>query len=146
MNAMPRRLFLGWLVLAFLVACDPAADKRQAEADQKYLFLESMKQVESGGRMLQTDGLGREQLRQALGMMDQGLKMAFQVKREFLDNLDLRLGKNFERYFIRGVENYRIGIEAGDETQQRKGLELLQKWSEFWRTEQSAILGKLNPG
>ena len=134
MNRPQSRLFLLWL-----------ADKRQAEADQKYLFLESLKQVEAGGRKLQGGELKRSDVDQALTMMDDGLKMAFQVKREFLDELDLRLGKNFERYFIRGVENYRIGIEAGDEAQQREGLALLGKWSSFWSAEQTAILARLNP-
>ncbi len=45
--------------------------------------------------------------------------IGLELKREFLDELDLRLGKNFERYFVKGVENYRLGIEAGDEQQQR---------------------------
>ena len=57
----------------------------------------------------------------------------------------MRLGKNFQRYFIAGVENYRIGIEAGDETQQRQGLQLLARWAEFWSQEGAAIQAKLQP-
>ena len=143
MNPTRRRLVFACLALAALAACDPAADKRRSEADQQYLFLEALKQVEAGGRKLQGGQLQRDDVEQALTMMDDGLKMAFQVKREFLDELDLRLGKNFERYFIRGVENYRIGIEAGDESQQREGLALLGKWSAFWSAEQTAILARL---
>ena len=79
-------------------------------------------------------------------MLDQGLHLAFEVDREFLDGLDLRLGKNFERYFVKGVENYRLGIEAGDEQQQREGLRLLARWSEFWQAEQAAIRARLEPG
>ena len=78
-------------------------------------------------------------------MLDQGLKLAFEVKRDFLDQLDLRLGKNFQRYFIKGVENYRLGIEAGDVAQQREGLQLLAQWGKFWNLERDAILAKLEP-
>jgi hypothetical protein len=79
-------------------------------------------------------------------MLDQGLRLAFEVEREYLDDLDLRLGKNFERYFVKGVENYRLGIEAGDEQQQREGLRLLARWGEFWQAEQAAIRERLEPG
>ena len=140
-----RRLVVAGLALVLLAACDPSADRQQLQADQQYLFLESLKQVEAGGRKLRDGELRREDLERALTMMDDGLKMAFQVKREFLDELDLRLGKNFERYFIRGVEYYRIGIEAGDESQQREGLALLGKWSEFWSAEKTSILARLQP-
>jgi hypothetical protein len=83
---------------------------------------------------------------QALAMLDQGLKLAFQVERKFLDELDLRLGKNFQRYFVKGVENYRVGIEAGDEAQQQEGLKLLARWAEFWNAERKVIEARLNPG
>jgi hypothetical protein len=75
--------------------------------------------------------------------MDQGLKLAFQVETEFLNSLDVRLGKNYQRYFVQGVENYRLGIEAGDTAQQQLGLEQLGQWAQFWSAEQSAIEAKL---
>ena len=128
-------------LLALLSACTSSDDEKAAE--QKYYFLESLQQVETGGRQLQSAGLDEQRLQEALAMLDQGLGLAFQVEREFLDDLDLRLGKNFQRYFIAGVENYRIGIEAGDETQQREGLRLLGKWSEFWQVERGAVLARL---
>jgi hypothetical protein len=137
------RLLLA-LVLAQLLACSSSEDPLISEA-QAYFFVESLKQVESGGRQLQAADLDEAGLNAALGMLDQGLELAFQVERDSLDRLDLRLGKNFQRYFIEGVENYRLGIEAGDKEQQLKGLNLLARWGEFWALERETILALLEP-
>ena len=145
MSPVLHRVLPGCLLICMLVACS-SSDDDQVAKDQKYYFLESLKQVEAGGRQLQSATLQQVELEQALAMLDQGLKLAFQVERKFLDNLDLRLGKNFNRYFIKGVENYRVGIEAGDEAQQRQGLKLLARWGEFWNAERQAIEARLNPG
>jgi hypothetical protein len=145
MKPASHRVFLVCLLMGILVACSSSTEDDEISRDQKYYFLESLKQVEAGGRQLQSPGLGQAELVQALTTLDQGLKLAFQVERKFLDELDLRLGKNFERYFIKGVENYRVGIEAGDEAQQQEGLKLLARWAEFWNAEREAIEARLNP-
>lgn len=144
MKPAPRGALIGCLLAVLLVSCssDESADAR----DQQYYFLESLKQVEAGGQRLQSPNLDRQAMTEALSMLDQGLRLAFEVEREFLDGLDLRLGKNFERYFVKGVENYRLGIEAGDEQQQREGLRLLSQWGEFWSAEQAAIRKRLESG
>ncbi len=144
MNPGRRGLLITSLLAVLLLACSPS-DEEQAAAEQKYYFLESLKQVEAGGRQLQSANLDQQRVTEALATLDQGLRLAFQVEREFLDGLDLRLGKNYQRYFVAGVENYRIGIEAGDEDQQREGLRLLSRWAEFWQAEQAAILASLTP-
>ena len=126
-----------------LAAC--SSDDDVSSRSQQYFFLEALQQVETGGKQLQVADLSQEALLEALAMLDQGLKYAFEVKRDFLDQLDLRLGKNFQRYFIKGVENYRLGIEAGDVAQQREGLQLLAQWGEFWNLERDTILVKLKP-
>ena len=144
MNSGLRDWLLGGLLLVLLAACSSQQD--EYSKSQTYLFLESMKQVETGGRQLRSAGLDHDSLSQALAMLDQGLELAFQVERKFLDALDLRLGKNYHRYFIKGVENYRLGIEAGDQAQQIEGLRLLRQWADFWGAEQSAIRNKLDPG
>ena len=142
-SGLQRGLFY-CLLLVFLAAC--SSDDEPGSTSQQYYFLEALQQVEAGGRQLQTADLSEEALLQALTMLDQGLKLAFEVKRDFLNQLDLRLGKNFQRYFIKGVENYRLGIEAGDTAQQREGLQLLVQWGEFWNLERDAILARLKPG
>lgn len=144
MKAGLRGLIVSGLLAILLAACSSSDDDR-LQREQKYYFLESLTQVETGGRRLQSAGLDQQSLQEALAMLDQGLKLAFEVEREFLDQLDLRLGKNYQRYFIKGVENYRIGIEAGDEEQQREGLRLLSQWAQFWQAEQVAIQSRLEP-
>ncbi len=139
------RLLLVLLLSIQLLACSPSSDDPLISDSQKYYFVEALKQVDAGGRQLQSAELDQAALSAALAMLDQGLKLAFQVERESLDRLDLRLGKNFQRYFIAGVENYRIGIEAGDKTQQRQGLQLLARWAEFWGQEGEAIQAKMQP-
>jgi hypothetical protein len=138
-----QRLLLA-LVLAQLLGCTSAEDPLISE-QQAYYFVESLKQVEAGGQRLQSTSLDETGLETALTMLDQGLKLAFQVERDALDQLDLRLGKNYQRYFIEGVENYRLGIEAGDREQQLRGLKLLARWGEFWALERDAIMALLVP-
>jgi hypothetical protein len=132
------------LLLAQLAGCS-SDDELPISETQAYYFIESLKQVESGGSQLQAADLDEAALLAGLDALDQGLKLAFQVERDALDRLDLRLGKNYQRYFIEGVENYRLGIEAGDREQQLKGLKLLARWGEFWGQERDTILALLQP-
>ena len=142
MKCRPRIWFVAGLLLA-LLACSQTDEHSK---NQAYFFLESLKQVDSGGRQLQNSELDEAALKQALMLLDEGLQLAFQVERKFLDELDLRLGKNYQRYFIEGVENYRIGIEAGDQDQQLEGLRLLQQWAAFWSEAGDDIRNKLPSG
>lgn len=136
-----------WLLVVLLFGLSGCSSEPEAplSQEQAYFFTESLRQVADGGGRLQAGNLDEESLRAALATIDEGLRLAFQVQREGLDKLDLRLGKNFQRYFIEGIENYRLGIEAGDEAQQRKGLNLLARWGEFWAAEQDAIMAQLAP-
>jgi len=141
-----KRLYLfAWMVavLLLLTACSESDQASKVSETQKYYFLESLNLVEQAGRALQGSDLTEASIRQALETMDRGLKLAFQVETGFLDNLDVRLGKNYQRYFVKGVENYRLGIEAADQAQQQGGLEQLGQWARFWSAEQSAIKVKL---
>lgn len=142
---MSRQYLLAWMaaVLLLLSACSESDEVSKVSETQKYYLLESLNLVEQAGRALQASDLTEASIRQALETMDRGLKLAFQVETGFLDNLDVRLGKNYQRYFVKGVENYRLGIEAADRAQQQQGLEQLGQWAEFWSAEQSAIKAKL---
>lgn len=114
---------------------------------QKYYFLESVKLVELAGRTLQVGGMTTQRkINEALEMMDKGLKLAFQVETNFLKSLDARLVKNYQRYFVKGIETYRLGIEAGVQSDQQAGLQLLGQWAEFWSSENKAIRAKLRSG
>ena len=142
---MSRQYLLAWMaaVLLLLSACSESDEVSKVSETQKYYLLESLNLVEQAGRALQASDLTEAGIQQALETMDRGLKLAFQVETGFLDNLDVRLGKNYQRYFVKGVENYRLGIEAADRVQQQQGLEQLGQWAEFWSAEQSAIKVKL---
>jgi hypothetical protein len=141
-----KHLFWILLITFLLSACSDEDDEKSASETQKYYFLESLKLVEQAGRELQSSGLTQAKIIDALKTMDEGLKLAFQVESKFLDSLDARLGKNYQRYFVKGVETYRIGIEAGDKGDQHAGLELIGQWAGFWSAEQEAINAKLDPG
>lgn len=141
-----RWLILVVLSLALLAGCTEQAeqDPRYA-ADQKYFFLESLKQIESGGGQLRS-ARDDTSVRAALEVIDQGLKLAFQVEPAFLEKIDGELGRFYQRFLIEGVEAYRIGIEAGDAEQQRKGLELLTRWAEYWAGARQTVEARLTPG
>ncbi len=120
------------------------ATRKIAPGTQEHNFLESVKLVELAGRTLQSGGMKSEaEIDKALKKMDQGLQLAFQVENDFLKSLDARLGKNYQRYFIKGIETYRLGIEAGVQSDQLAGLQLLGQWAEFWSAEKQAIQAKL---
>ena len=111
----------GWLCLliCLLAACDSDIQKGNTES-QRFYFVESLNLVESAGLRLQDPSLGAEAVSEALERMDDGLKMAFEVKAEYLDRYDPRLSKNYQRYFVKGIESYRLGIEAGDADQKEE--------------------------
>ena len=138
-----RRLCLVWLAVFSLSACTGSDDAESVSQTQKYYFLESLGMVESAGRQLQAKGLTAEELQTALATMDEGLKLAFQVEAAFLDQFDPRLSKNYQRYFVKGVESYRLGIEAGDRLEQQQGLKLLSQWAAFWSEAQQPVNAKL---
>ena len=142
----PNHLFWVLMIVLLLSACSEKEDSDTVSETQKYYFLESLKLVEQAGRELQSRGLTQAKITQALETMDQGLRLAFQVENDFLNALDARLGKNYQRYFVKGVETYRLGIEAGIQADQQAGLQLLSQWAGFWSAEQATINAKLHPG
>jgi hypothetical protein len=138
----------GWigLLAILLTACSPPNDadsSNQTNKTQAYYFLESLKFVEQSGRQLQSVDRTKASIEQALSGMDAGLALAFNVDAAFLNGLDVRLGKNYQRYFIDGVQTYRLGVEATDQDEQKKGLALLNRWAQFWGSNQALILPKL---
>ncbi len=137
-----------WLLALLLTACSPPDDTdRQSKAEvngsQAHYFVESLKLVEQAGRQLQSDDSTQTQLDQALSDMDAGMALAFKVDTAFLNKLDIRLGKNYLRYFVEGVQTYRLGIEAFDQDEQKTGLMLLSRWAQFWGSSRAAIMQKL---
>ena len=85
-----NRLFWILLLTAILSTCSDTEDGGSASDTQKTYFLESLNLVEQAGRELQSSGLTQAKIINALKTMDQGLKLAFQVEKPFLDALDAR--------------------------------------------------------
>jgi len=135
---------LAWLVMtSLLVACESQKAQETEFVQQQNYFLQSVELVESAGKTLQADGLSRQDIKQAMQQLDQGLQKAYQVRKDFLARLDVRLPKLFPALFIKGIETYRIGVEASDRAQQLAGLRLIRQWSQFWRASKAGILQKL---
>jgi hypothetical protein len=142
------------LIAISLTACSPSndvesADKsdvslQQIDKTQAYYFLESLKLVEQSGQQLQNVDRTKASIDQALSGIDVGMSLAFEVNAKFLNELDVRLGQNYQRYFIDGVQTYRIGIEAADQDEQKKGLVLLNHWAQFWGRNKAVILQKIS--
>ena len=141
------------LIAISLTACSPANDAgsadesdvslEQVDKSQAYYFLESLKLVEQSGRQLKDLNRTKTSIDQALSHMDASMALAFEVNSPFLDKLDVQLRENYERYFIDGVQTYRLGVEATDQDEQKKGLVLLNYWTQFWGSNQAAILQKI---
>ncbi len=131
-----------WLIVILLSACSEDSAKPNAQT-QNYYFSESLKLVETAGRELQNQSLSTERVSAALATMDDGLRLSFQVEAAFLDQFDPRLSKNYQRYFVKGVEAYRLGIEAGVSDEQKIGLQLLSQWAQFWAEAGQQIMQKM---
>lgn len=131
------------LLTALMTGCETEKMQQTDFVIQQNLFLQSVELVESAGNILQNPNLTKENIEQAMSKMDQGLKQAFQVKKNFLQQLDVRLPKLYVDVFIAGVENYRLGVEASDREKQLQGLGLLGQWGKFWLQEKPRIQQKL---
>jgi len=142
---LPYLQHLCWILLAAfaLSACTGSDDAKEHSESQRYYFLESLKLVESAGRQLQSQNVTADNLKTALATMDDGIKLAFEVETAFLNDLDPNLGRLYQRFFIEGVQAYRLGIEAGDSLDQKKGLELLTQWSKYWTGAEHSITEKI---
>ncbi len=128
--------------MILLSACSEDKPKPDTQT-QRYYFTQSLELVEAAGRQLQNQSLSAQSLREALATMDEGLKLSFHVKADFLDQFDPRLSKNYQRYFVKGVEEYRLGIEAGDSAGQKNGLRILSQWAQFWTEADQQIMQKM---
>lgn len=128
---------------SLLFACDSQKAAESEFVRQQNYFLQAVELVESAGRLLQQNNLTEQEIQQSMQKLDAGLKKAYAVRKDFLARLDVRLPKLFPELFIKGVETYRIGVEASDRAQQLEGLRLISRWSQFWRSESQTILGQL---
>jgi hypothetical protein len=133
--------FIG--LLALLSACDTSPDKPLISQVQAQFFTDSLQQITDAGEQLQQPSADAQTFESILQKMDEGLGLAYQVDVSTLNLLHEDLAKRFNRQFIKGVEEYRIGIEAGDEAIQKNGLFLLQQWTGYWQKNRDVIIKTL---
>ena len=140
----PQQL-LWFSLLAVLLSTGCESEKMQEThfSIQQNRFIQSLELVESAGVTLQNPELTRQDIDRAMLRMDRGLEQAYQVETDFLQKLDVRLPRLYSEIFIKGVEQYRIGVESSDREQQLQGLNLLSQWGKFWYEQKPAIQNKL---
>lgn len=140
----PQQL-LWFSLLAVLLSTGCESEKMQEThfSIQQNRFIQSLELVESAGVTLQNPELTRQDIDRAMLKMDRGLEQAYQVETDFLQKLDVRLPRLYSEIFIKGVEQYRIGVESSDREQQLQGLNLLSQWGKFWYEQKPAIQNKL---
>jgi len=143
MVAMLRLGLLALLLGLMLSACESEKMQETHLSMQQNYFIQSVELVENAGIILQSAELKQEDIDRAMQQLDKGMQQAFNVERDFLERLDLRLPKHYRELFIPGIEQYRLGVAAADRKQQLQGLELLSRWGQFWLQEQDNIRKKM---
>ena len=146
-NFVPARQHT-WLLTALacslaLLGCNSEKIQKTEFGIQQNLFLQSLELVEKAGSQLQQSPLDQASIDMALAGMDRGLRQAFQVDERFLAQLHDSLPEMYLQRFVKGVEQYRLGVTAADREQQLQGLDKLTQWASFWSREKSAILQKM---
>lgn len=136
------RLFLIFGFL-FLISC--STDVKPPDYDsQRAFFLNSIDQVQQAGALLQQRELSPIDIKRAMALLDSSMIDANSVEYSFLKWMDSGLYQAFVGYLIKGIENYRLGVELEDKEQQAKGIAQLQRWWQFWQLKRPAILKKLD--
>jgi len=138
----------GWLLTALacslaLLGCNSEKMQKTEFGIQQNLFLQSLELVEKAGSQLHSSQLDQTRIDSALAGMDSGLRQAFQVDEAFLARLHEKLPEMYLQRFIKGVEEYRLGVTAASRDQQLQGLDKLTQWSNFWAEEKTGILEKM---
>ncbi len=138
---------LAWaLVIAlalWLSGCEGERIESTEQAIQQNYFLQSLSLVESAGQVLMRPNLTQQDIDRAMQRMDLGLEQARKVEDAFLKQLEPRLAREFREKFVKGVEEYRLGVEASDRERQLQGLGRLGQWGEYWTPVKPEVLRKL---
>lgn len=131
----PQPIWPGWglliLIGSLLAACGGPEFPQQFE-DDRTAFMQSLSYVEAAGEILQNPKLNDAVIESALMQMDKGLQQAWKVREGFLNWVDPTLRLSYQSWLITGVENYRLGVTAGDPQQQQSALKKLLQWQQFW--------------
>ncbi len=151
MNAsIARPLILRILIWALIIGvvlwlngCEDGRIEDTERAIQQNYFLQSLSLVESAGQILMRPQLSDDDVQRAMQRMDLGLEQARKVDDGFLKQLDPRLADEYRDKFIKGVEEYRLGVESSDRERQLQGLGRLGQWGEYWKRLKPEVLRTL---
>ena len=137
-----------WLFLSQIVyilsACDSEPKAINYPEEQKLLLLDAINEIHQAGLTLRSNTLSQTEVEQVLIDMDNGLQKAWQVNQQLLLRLHPDMPQIFDDAFIKGVEQYRIGVEGADTSMQKQGLLLLNKWGDFWEKNHPQIMQLLD--
>ena len=132
-----------WLMLGLLLtACQQTAKPADFMAQREF-FNSAIKQAQQAGTLLQSQP-DAQHIAQAMSQLDQAMVNANSVEPAFLQWLDQGLYQAFSAYFIKGIENYRLGVEGSDQQLQAKGIQQLQHWWSYWQQHQAKIEQQLH--
>ncbi len=148
--AIARPLILRILVWALIIGvvlwlngCEDGRIEDTERAIQQNYFLQSLSLVESAGQILMRPQLRDDDVQRAMQRMDLGLEQARKVDDGFLEQLDERLADEYRDKFVKGVEEYRLGVESSDRERQLQGLGRLGQWGEYWKRLKPEVLRTL---
>lgn len=130
------------VVSILLIACQTEKPKPNDFQAQRGFFLEAVQQAQSAGKILQNKP-DSQQIKQAMAQLDQAMIDGLSVDKTFLQWLDQGLYQSFSAYFLKGIENYRLGVELADQQQQSQGIRQLQQWWNYWSLQQANIEARL---
>lgn len=136
-----RLLLISVLINTLLILS--ACEKEPILVDfkrQSSHFLQSLELAQQANQILQSN---KTPFAKAFDHLDQAMSHAFELNQIFLNELEPRLYHHYSAYFMKGIELYRLGVEAVDAKQQKQGLVLLKNWWDYWQQNQKSILQKL---
>lgn len=143
LNTLKGRLFI-IVGLFLLIASCTSEVKPEEYQTQRTFFLNAIEQVNKAGQLLQQSKPSSTDIKQAMILLDAAMADVNSVESSFLKWLDAGLYQAFSAYLAKGIESYRLGVEFGNQEQQAKGIDALQKWWDFWQLKRPAILEKLD--
>lgn len=129
------------MVSALLFACQSEHKPADFNA-QRDFFISAIEQAQTAGQLLQNNP-DSQQIKHAMAGLDQAMINANSVEKTFLQWLDQGLYQSYSAYFVKGIENYRLGVELADQQQQSQGIKLLQQWWRYWQQHQTEIETRL---
>ena len=140
-----KKLQAGVLFAVFLclTACSDNPFPKELVSD-RYAFVDSLRLIESAGPDLLKHEAGSPQFLVAVEQLETGYKAGFRVRDVFLDYVNPEIKVAYNKYLLRGTENYVEGVREGNAVLQEKGQQQVKFWFDYWNENKTQVLAKLN--